>query len=43
MTVSQVQLGIRVAFAKPQILIKTCIQVEAEAVALPTDGLDPHD
>ena len=43
MAVAQVQLGTGVALAKSQILIETCIQVEAEAVALPTDGLDPHD
>ena len=43
MAVAQVQLSTRVALAKPQILIKTSIQVEAEAVALSADGLDPHD
>ena len=43
MAVAQVQLSIRVALAKPQILIKTCIQVEAKAITLVADGLDSYD
>ena len=43
MAVAQVRLSIRVALAKPQILINTCTQVEAETVALPADSLDSYD